>query len=73
MFWRFVLNFAGVAAPLKRKLEKDQPARISHLMDERFRAFDLLKKALLARLILELPKRKELYIFDTDRREYQLG
>ena len=73
VFRRFVPNFARIATPLNRKLEKGQPFNFEVLTDPEYAAFEELKRRLVSPPILALPKRDGQYKLDTDACDTQVG
>ena len=73
VFRRFVPNFARIATPLNRKLEKGQPFNFETLTDAEYAAFEELKRRLVSPPILALPKRDGQYKLDTDACDTQVG
>ena len=73
MYRRFAPNFARVAAPLNSLLTKGQPKSIPPPTEEQLRAFDTLRKALIAPPILILPDSSKPFSIDTDACDHQIG
>ena len=66
-------DFTRIAAPLNRKLGKDQPLKWDALTDEETEAFETLKKNLFSPPVLALPRAGLRFILDTDACDVQLG
>ena len=66
-------NFARIAAPLNKKLHKDEPKVFGALSEEEFEAFATLRESLLKPPILALPKVGKHYILETDACNEQVG
>lgn len=65
-------NFALIATPLNRKLEKGQPSNFETLTDTEYVAFEEFKRLLVAPPIMALPKRDVYYKIDTDACDTQV-
>ena len=73
VYRRFVPNFARVAAPLNKLLEKRQGPQFDPLTAKQREAFNLLKKALAEPQVLRLPRQDLPFSVDKDACEYQIG
>ena len=73
VYRRFVPNFARIAAPLNKKLMKDQPTNFETLSAEEYDAFQTLKRRLIEPPILALPKGSKPYRLETDACDHQVG
>lgn len=61
-----ISKFAGVAAPLNRKLVEEQLFRFDRLKDTEIKALETLKQCLLSPPMLALPKLNGYYRLDTN-------
>ena len=73
VYRRFIKNFARIAAPLNRKLEKNQPFTFGTITGTDYEAFQELKTKLISPPILALPRHGYKYTLDTDACVYQVG
>ena len=67
---RFVKNFAGIAAPLYRLLEKEVPFKWTEQCDG---AFTVLKQKLITAPVLAYPRIQDTFVLDTDASERGIG
>lgn len=70
--FRFILNYARLAAQLFKKLQNNQPAEFGPLYEEEILGINTLKEALLSPLILALPSSTGYVTLDTDTRDKQI-
>lgn len=73
VFRRFVPNFPIIAAPLSKKLMKNQPANLWELVAEELDALAILKEKLILPTILELLRFEGQFTLDTDAYDKQIG
>ena len=73
VYRRFVEAFARKAAPLTKKLQKDQPFDFGELTLEETEAYEQLRDSMISPPVLALPKAGKTYVLDTDACNYQLG
>lgn len=66
MFRRFVHNFARVAAPLNRKLRKEQPSDFGDLNEHELNALAILQKSVTRPPVSSLPPTEGKLTVDTD-------
>lgn len=66
IFRRLIPKFARIAAPLNRKLRKDEATKFDHLTEEERKNFETLKSKLIEPSLLALTRVKGRYTFDTD-------
>jgi len=73
VYLRFVADFARIAKPLTALTSTKLPKRLPLPREEDSRAFEELRRQLLAAPILALPRREGRYIVDVDASYEQLG
>lgn len=73
VYRRFVPNFARVAAPLNRLLQKGEDFDLPPFNQAQTDAFELLKSALIQPPVLRLPRKDLPYSVDTDACDDQVG